>query len=75
MRSALYGLLDNNIKHVTTVLEDCMDAFMQSKSFKDKMGPRAGQSQTMSGSEVFAPILDMLFEYVCFSLVDTKAEC
>lgn len=51
------------MEHVTTVLEDSIGDFMQSKSFKDRRDMRAQHMiSTLSGTEVFVAILTVLFE-------------
>ena len=63
--SALYGLIDNNLKHIIDVLEKNIDACLEAKSFKDPTSTpylRTKVINIVSGLQVFKPVSVLLAE-------------
>jgi len=62
MRSCLYMTILQNLPKFADVVEECMDNFMASRSFKD---PGAVGNEPID-TQVFASIAGVLHEYVGF---------
>jgi hypothetical protein len=59
MNSALYMLIMENLDHFADVVEECMQAIMVAKSFKD---PQLPASKEPLGSQVLASLTCVFFE-------------
>jgi hypothetical protein len=57
--SALYMLIMENLEHFSDVVEECMQAIMAAKSFKD---PQFPASKEPLGSQVLASLASVFFE-------------
>jgi hypothetical protein len=59
INSALYMLIMENLDHFADVVEECMQAIMVAKSFKD---PQFPASKEPLGSQVLASLTSVFFE-------------